>query len=256
MSAGRSVSPAARERRRIGAPLAIAAALAWLLLALGSGGIAAPEICSAALLWSAPSPEAFAFFFAFVSPWSLLAGWVVMVVAMMLPTACDPLVHVRERTLRRLRPGCLALFLCGYVGVWTLAGVILLAASVTVRMASPGPVAPLAVAGAVALAWQVSPWKQVALNQCHRRPGLAAFAPAAYWSALAFGLRLGFWCLASCWALMAAALMVPAYHVAVMAFLAACIWAERLEPARPPQWRASLPLRALRMMDRLATRLR
>lgn len=236
------------------APFALAAGSAWVALALGDTGLGAPTICSAARLWSVPSPDAFGFFFAFVSPWSLAAGWVVMVVAMMLPTACDHLVQVHERTLRRLRPGCLTLFLGGYVGAWILGGVILLAAAVTLRIASPSPAAPLVLASVVAFFWQVSPWKQFALNQCHGRPSLAAFAPAAYRSAFAYGVRHGLWCLASCWALMVAALLAPAYHVAVMACVAAYIWAERLEPARPPLWRVRLPARTLRMVAWVALR--
>lgn len=254
MSAPGPVSPAVRERRRVSTPLALAAGLAWAMLAVGGSGVATPAICSAALLWSVPSPSAFAFAFAFVSPWSLTVGWVVMVVAMMLPTVGDPLVHVRERTLARLRPVCIAVFLGGYVGVWTVAGVVLLAAAIMARLAAPIPEAPLIVASLVAVVWQVSPWRQVALNRCHRRPSLPAFAPAAYRSALHLGVTHGFWCVASCWALMATALLAPAYHVQVMAFVAGCIWAERLEPARPPRWRASLPSRALRMIARLATR--
>ena len=254
MIASRYVSPAVRERRRIAAPLALAAGLAWGVLALGDTDSAALPICSAALLWSVPSPDAFAFFFSFVSPWSLAVGWAVMIVAMMLPTTCDQLVHVRQSTLRCLRPYCLALFLGGYIGAWILAGAVLLAAAVTVRIGSPKTVGPLAAALIVALAWQASPWKQSALNRSRRHPSLAAFAPAAYWSTLAFGVRHGLWCVASCWALMAAALLVPDSQVAVMALIAAYIWAERSEPVRPPQWRMRLPTRTFRSMAWVASR--
>lgn len=249
------LTPAGRERRRVLAPLALAAGLAWALLALGAAGIAVPAICSAARLWSVPSPDAFGFALAFASPASLAAGWALMVAAMMLPTVHDPLVHLRARTLRRLRPPCLALFLAAWLGVWTLAGAAFLAAALALRLASPDA-APFLAAAAVALLWQASPWKQAALNRCHRRPALAAFGPAAYRSAFAAGLRHGLACLASCWALMAAALLAPVHPVPVMAAVAVLIWTERLDPARPPAWRLRLPGRTLRMLARVVGRRR
>lgn len=222
------------------------------MVALGGSGIPMPLICSPALSWSIASPEALAFVLTFVSLWSLAAGWLAMIVAMMLPNTVDALVHVRNRTLRRLRPACLALFLVGYVGVWMLAGAAFLGAAVTLRIASPGTVLPLAGATVVAAVWQISPWKQVALNRCHRRPSLAAFAPAACRDALAFGGSQGLWCLSSCWALMAMSLAAPASHSAVMALVAGLVWTERLEPATRPRWTVRLPGRTLRMISRIA----
>lgn len=250
----RRESPATRERRRVTTPLALAAGLGWAALALGGAGVAAPQFCSAALLWSVPSPEAFGAFLVAVPPSRLAAGWGLMIVAMMLPTLGDALVHLRARSLRRLRAPGAALFLAGYAAVWALGGAVLLALAVALRIAAPAPALPLVLALAVALVWQVSPAKQVALNRCHRRPSLAAFGAAACRDALGFGLRQGFWCLASCWALMAVALLVPGHHLAAMALVAACIWAERLEPARPPRWRIGLPVRSLRMLARIAPR--
>jgi predicted metal-binding membrane protein len=243
-----AVTEPARERLRVLAPLALAAGLAWIVLALGSGSVAIPAMCSAVLLWSVPSPDAYVSVFAFVSPLKLAVGWAVMVVAMMLITVHDPLIHLRQRSFRRVRPWCTLLFVGGYVAVWTLAGVIFVGVALTVQMALPSAQGPLILSSVVALIWQMSPWKQLALNKCHRRPILAAFAPAAYRNALSLGLQHGLWCISSCWALMLAALLAPAHHVAIMAIVALYIWAERLDSPRDTRWQMRVPLKAMRLI--------
>lgn len=250
----RTVPPAGRELGRVAAPLALLAGPAWLLLALGSGGIAVPELCSSALLWSVPSVEGLRYAFTFVPPQVLAMGWGLMVAAMMLPTLAGTLGYVRARSLGRLRGRLVALVICGYLAVWLAAGPVMLGLALALHLAAPGGGQVFIAALAVALLWQVSPWKQAALNRCHRRPAIAAFAPEAYGDALRLGLGTGLWCLQSCWALMLASLLAPGWHFAAMAVVALFIWAERLEPPRPPAWRLRAPLRAWRLASfRLAS---
>ena len=250
----RPATEPARERLRVFAPLALAAGLAWILLTLGSGSVAVPTICSGALLWSVPTPDTYLFVFALIAPPQLAVGWAVMLAAMMLPTLYDPLIHLRERSFRRVRRWSSLLFIGGYVTVWMLAGVVFLGVALTIRIAAPSAYWPLILSSVAALIWQISPWKQTALNRCHRRPSLAAFAPAAYRNALSLGLRHGLWCIASCWGLMLVALLAPAHHTAIMAMATLAIWAERLEQARAPQWQVRLPFKAMRLAARLVSK--
>lgn len=247
MSTLHPASELARERHRVFALLALTAGLAWIVLALGSGSIAIPAICSAALIWSVPSPATYAIVFMFVSPLKLAVGWAVMVVAMMLPMICDPLIHVRERSFRRLRPWSSLLFIGGYLAVWMLTGIVFLSIALTIRLALISEFWPLILSLMVALIWQISPWKQVALNKCHRRASLAAFAPAAFRNAVSLGSQLGLWCIASCWGWMLVALLAPAHHTAIMALVALGIWAERFEQPRIPRWQIRLPSKAIRL---------
>ena len=234
----------------VGLPLALLVLPAWGLLALGSGGFALPALCSSELLWSVPSPESFAFFFAYVPPLSLALGWALMVAAMMLPTLADTLGHVCARSFVRLRPWLVALVISGYGLTWLLAGAVFLSLALGLRLASGGSTWPFLTALAVAALWQVSPWKQAALNRCHRRPLVAAFAPHALGDALRLGMSNGGWCLATCWPLMMVSLLAPSHHFATMALVSLYIWAERLDPPRAPDWRLRLPLRALRLARR------
>ncbi|MER9507197.1 DUF2182 domain-containing protein [Mesorhizobium sp. LSJC264A00] len=232
--------------------LALAAGLAWIVLAVGRESVAIPAICSAAVIWSAPSADLYLSVFAVVSPLTLAAGWVVMVCAMMLPTVYDPLIHVRQQNFRHLRPWCTLLFIGGYIAVWTLAGVIFLNFALAVQMALHGASWLLILSLVVASIWQISPWKQMALNKCHHRPSMAAFAPTAYHNAFSLGVQHCLWCIANCWALMLMTLFAPAYHVAIMAIVAFCIWAERIEAPRAPGWQIRVPTKALRLIALIA----
>ena len=246
----------ARERLRVAAPLALTAGLAWVLLALASGSLAVPVLCSSALLWSVPTPATYGSFFAYVSPLDLVLSWAVMVCAMMLPTLADTIGHVRARSFPHTRLQLEALVIGGYFSVWMLSGALFLTLALTLRLAAPAGSGLFALSGALALLWQISPWKQRVLNRCHRRPILAAFAPAAHRDAFRLGVTNGASCLASCWALMLAALLAPTQHFAVMALVAVFIWAERIDPPRPPTWQIRAPLRAIRLASLLLTRLR
>lgn len=239
---------AAREQLRVVLPLFLAAGPSWGLLILASGTLAVPALCTSELIWSVPTPESYLYFFAFVPIGDLAVSWALMVAAMMLPTLCDALGHIRMRSIQRLRPRVEILVIAGYVAVWMFAGVVLLGVALTLMLAQPNSPGPFFLAIALAFLWQVSSWKQNALNRCHRRPVVAAFGPAAYRDALMLGFAQGFWCLASCWALMLMGLLAPSHHFAVMVLVALFIWAERLEPPRPPFWQLRTPRRAGRLL--------
>ncbi|MBY5456873.1 DUF2182 domain-containing protein [Rhizobium leguminosarum] len=252
MSVLRCTSLVLREWRRRFAPLALAAGVAWVLLALGSDSMSMPAICSAALVWSAPSADTYAFFFSYVSPLQLAISWAFMVIAMMLPALSGPLRHVRERSFWRVRSWAELLFAASYFGVWMLAGIPLLGVAITLRLALSSSALPLAACLIIAFIWQISPWKQVALNRCHRRPSLAAFPPAAYGNVLAWGMTYSVWCISSCWGLMLLPLLAPSHHLPFMAIVALYIWTERLEPACAPRWQFRVPSRTIRLIARIA----
>ncbi|MEM8971041.1 MAG: DUF2182 domain-containing protein [Pseudomonadota bacterium] len=243
-------SIAARQRMLILAVLVPASLLAWVVMALGSTGGARSDvllICSADFIWSVPSWDKLAFVLAFASPLMIAFGWAAMIVAMMLPTVIDQLAHISQRSFKRTGSWCLMLFVGGYCAIWMVAGLILIAAALIIRLSMSDAMAPACLAAMVGLTWQLSPWKQAALNQCHRRSSLAAFPPDVYRDAIVAGIQHGFWCCVSCWALMLLALLLP-WHGTLTTFIVAIfIWAERLEPAREPAWRLRSPKRACRM---------
>jgi predicted metal-binding membrane protein len=170
--------------------------------------------------------------------------WVVMMAAMMFP-AVAPTVLTYDRLReghRAARQGATAdataLFVAGYLGVWTAAGLAAYALFEAVRAIDPAFLAwdeagrylngGVIVAAAV---YQVTPVKRACLAEC-RSP--ATFL-AERWSdgrsgALELGIRHGAWCLGCCWALMAALFAVGVMSLGWMALIAAFIVAERLLP--------------------------
>jgi hypothetical protein len=169
------------------------AGLGWASILIAGAGFAVPSFCSGSTVWQLPGSDAFSFAFLFRSPGQLALAWGLMLAAMMVPMLVAPLSHVRSRVLPRHRGLAMAAFLAGYAGLWMLAGAVLVSFALTIRLGFGaqlhGALALCAMAGA--LVWQASPVKQYALNQCHRLPAVAGFAPQAYGGAFAYGLRHG-----------------------------------------------------------------
>jgi predicted metal-binding membrane protein len=208
---------------------------AWIALLLGANPVDA-LFCAPADRHGAPWP-----LLAFASPASLVAGWSLMVLAMMPPLIARPLLHVRAQSLARRRLRAMLLFGAGYGSVWLAAGVVLL------------PLAwllPISVVALLALIWQVSPIKQACLNRCHRLPALSAFGLAADLDALGFGVGHALWCVGTCGPLMLLAESVQAGTGLIVAMPIAALFmlAERFERPGPFVWRLRLPLRLPKML--------
>jgi len=170
--------------------------------------------------------------------------WVVMMAAMMLPSVAPTvLMYDRLREGHRARgkgaaADATALFLAGYLCVWTAAGLAAYGLVELVRAIDPAFLAwddsGRYVTGGVIVAaaiYQLTPLKQACLVKC-RSPMMFL---AERWrdgrgGALDLGLRHGAWCLGCCWALMAALFAVGLMSVGWMALIAAFIAGEKLLP--------------------------
>ena len=95
------------------APMTGAPVLAWMVLLMSSYDIIVPAICTGDLIQLVPSSARVATFFAYVPLQALLAGWLIMIVAMMLPTVLPQMLHIRRRSFRRTAPFMLVAFVLG-----------------------------------------------------------------------------------------------------------------------------------------------
>jgi len=202
MFAYNRVANPARDRSILLAVLGSAAIIAWLALlaweASPYGRYLHHEGGGAAL-----PVEAFLF----------ALGWLLMIVAMMLPTSI-PLVATFAMLVRSRpeRPTLVALVVAGYVLVWTGFG---LAAWLLDRGVHAGvdavpwlaahPQVIVASTLLVAGLWQFSPLKYRCLDECRSPLGFAV----GHWrgerprrEALALGLAHGAFCIGCCWSLM------------------------------------------------------
>jgi predicted metal-binding membrane protein len=211
--------------------------IAWALLAFGGSASFLPAFCTAQTWSTVPLAVSLDLALLFNSPGQLATGWVLMVVAMMLPLAIAPLWHVRERSFARRRGRSTVLFVAGFIAIWMAAGIILQTTALLARWAVPMPLACLGLAMAVALLWQISPAKQWCLNRCHQRPQLEAFGFAADFDAFRFGVRNGAACAGACWALMLSMLLIGQGQLPAMIAVTLFSLAESLEDPAPLAWR-------------------
>jgi predicted metal-binding membrane protein len=174
-----------------------------------------------------------------------LGLWVVMMAAMMLPSVA-PVGVLWTRLIsgasagpaRALRMG---LFLGGYLLAWAVAGVVAFAALAGAgRLLTASPVAAKWLGVAIFITagvYQFTPWKDWCLRRC-RSPIGALMYYLGYKGRsrdLRVGLHHGATCAGCCWGLMIVLVAVGVMNLAVMAGLAAVIFAEKL-------WRYGKPL--------------
>jgi predicted metal-binding membrane protein len=174
---------------------------------------------------------------------AFLGMWLVMMVAMMLPSLVPMLWRYRkavggtaEMPVGRLT----ALVGVGYFLVWTVFGLVafpLGVALAAVAMADPSlaQAVPIAVGVVIAVAGalQFTAWKAHHLACCRQTPELCRLLPADAGAAWRYGLGLGFHCSCCCIGLTAVLLVVGVMDLRAMAVAAAVITVERLAPAGP-----------------------
>jgi predicted metal-binding membrane protein len=172
---------------------------------------------------------------------SFLGMWVVMMVAMMLPSLVPILRRYREAIGRtgETRLGRLTVLVgVGYFFVWTVFGMAafpLGVALATMEMQQPAlaRAVPIAVGVVILIAGslQFTAWKARHLACCREEPGRGGALQADAGTAWRHGLRLGIQCSRCCAGLMAVLLVIGVMNLRVMAVVTAAITVERLVPA-------------------------
>jgi predicted metal-binding membrane protein len=173
-----------------------------------------------------------------------LTTWVVMMSAMMFPSAAPMVVvydrlRVRRRELGKSAPAAgTPLFVAGYLISWAGFGLLGWAVYQGARDLSVDALAwdrggRYLAGGVILLAaiYELTPLKHACLRKC-RSPLAFLFGG---WrdggiGALRLGVEHGAWCVGCCWALMAGLFALGVMSIAWMAFVAALIAAEKLLP--------------------------
>jgi predicted metal-binding membrane protein len=172
---------------------------------------------------------------------SFLGMWVVMMVAMMMPSLLPMLRRYRAAVGDGggARLGWLTVLVgAGYFFVWTLFGVVafplgVALAALEMRLPALARAVPFAVAAVVLLAGllQLTAWKARQLACCREAPGCGGALSADAGTAWRHGLRLGVRCSRCCAGLMAVLLCIGVMDLRAMVIVAAAITVERLVPA-------------------------
>jgi predicted metal-binding membrane protein len=168
-----------------------------------------------------------------------LGVWLVMMAAMMLPSAA-PTIALFTRLTARSHPLAPGLFVAGYLLTWMAAGFIAylvgVLASATLGDALRWDHAGRAIAAAtlgLAAAYEVTPLKDVCLRACRSPLGalLGSWRDGPV-GAVKMGVRNGAWCVGCCWALMASLFALGLMSLSWMALVAGLIAIEKTLPWR------------------------
>ena len=173
---------------------------------------------------------------------SFLAMWVVMMIAMMMPSLVAMLQRYRQSvgvTGEMHLGGLTALVAIGYFFVWTVFGMAafplgVALAAIEMRLPALSRAVPVAIGMVVVLAgaFQFTSWKARHLACCRAGPGRVRKLLHHTRTAWRHGVRLGLHCISCCFGLTATLLVLGVMDLRVMAVITAAITAERLAGAR------------------------
>ncbi|MGH7391182.1 MAG: DUF2182 domain-containing protein [Candidatus Rokuibacteriota bacterium] len=228
-----------RDRVVVGAALAALIVAAWLYLlylASAMSDVAMPDMPGMAM--AMPAMHAWSW----VEIGALAVMWTVMMVAMMTPAA-TPMILVFAAIYRRRavegRPAVpTAIFLLGYLVMWTIFSVVAALAQAGLHAAallSPAMAAtsPLLAGGLLVAAgvFQWTPLKRACLAGC-RSP--LAFLMTGWREgrrgAFVMGLHHGLYCLGCCWALMALLFVAGVMNLLWVAAISVAVLIEKVVP--------------------------
>jgi predicted metal-binding membrane protein len=146
------------------------------------------------------------------SPGEDVVAWMLMVIAMMVPTTTSNLRDIAGRSYRVRRLRAVIGYLTGYLAWWTMLGVTVVGLH-TFWPACNARIATLLCAfGAV---WALIPARQRWFRSCHRRIPLCPLGWRADRDAFRQGAAHGAPCVAACWPLMVAC-AVTGHNVVMM----------------------------------------
>jgi predicted metal-binding membrane protein len=220
--------PADRATLFVGAALTAVMAAAWVAF-LTQANISASSMAMDTM--SSAGPD-------LAGATGFVGAWVVMMAAMMLPSAA-PLVLLYRVAGADSRAVNVAPLVAGYLLAWAMFGVLVYAAQQTLGVVihnSPalGNARPYAVAGILAIAgvYQFTSLKKACLRKCRspldflmqRWRGRGAF------DALRLGAEHGTYCVGCCWGLMAVLVMAGGMSLAWVVLIALIVFVERLMP--------------------------
>lgn len=219
--------------------------LVWIVLLFNPGHIMTVEHCHVSD--AGPSKASLQMLLSMNPISSLLLGWGLMVVAMMLPKLLTPIAHIYKRSLKRRRFWSALLFVLGYILVWMVVGVFMNAMTLGAHLLLPNSFIPALLLGIIAILWQFSPIKQRFLNRGHDHWPLSAFGWAASRDAFLFGLMHGVWCVGAGWAIMLFPMLLPAGHNLAMVIVTIVMISEHLEHPQRPRWKINLRLKLIKL---------
>jgi predicted metal-binding membrane protein len=171
-----------------------------------------------------------------------IVTWTVMMAAMMVPSLVPSARTFAGRARATgSRGGATALYIVGYLLVWSAIGAVAYLVVQTLQGSLPTGTTEAPRIGAMLLivagVYQLTPFKQACLRHCRStQAGVArrtATRTQGHLSAVRAGLGQGLYCLGSSWTLMLVLLLVGMMNLAWMGVIAGIIVVEKAAPGGP-----------------------
>lgn len=158
-------------------------------------------------------------------------GWCLMVTAMMFPLLGEAVANTAFATPCYRRQRAIAIFLVGYLALWLMMGAAVRAAVIGLNLLLPVKDNTLAhvlpvIGFGVAAMWVWLPARRRAQLNCGRTIPLRLSGWRAESDCLRYGVIMGWACVRTCWAPMAA-LMLASHGLGMMALVAGLLAYER-----------------------------
>jgi predicted metal-binding membrane protein len=173
---------------------------------------------------------------------SFAAMWVVMMAAMMLPSALPVVLEFARTAERRRRwPVATAVLAVTYLGVWLLFGVVCYAIYTALGMPWPSQAVVVGLALVLAGVYSVSPLKRASQARCHELCALHGPLPFNLMtSAAVAGVRYGVSCLGCSAALMVAMVLLGMSSLGWAVILGIVVLVYKLAPPLPMRYELAL----------------
>jgi len=166
---------------------------------------------------------------------SLMIGWYLMVLAMMLPKLIVPIRHIHSRSLKRNRISSIFLFVLGYSIIWFVVGYILNLIMIFFYSNSH-QFYLLVIIGLISLIYQFSPLKQYFLNLGHNHRSIKPMGLGSFKDVFNFGVEHGIYCVGAGWAIMWFPMLLPIGHNIAMIIVMLIMISEHMEHPKKPEW--------------------
>jgi len=218
--------PADRATALVGVSLAAVTVAAWVAFLAQA---ASPSSMAVDTMSAGPD---------LVGATGFIVAWVVMMAAMMLPSAA-PLVLLYRAAGSDGRAANTVPLVAGYLLAWAVFGAFVYATqqalSVAIHSSSAlSDARPYAVAGTLAIAgiYQFTPLKQACLRQCRSPLGflMHRWRRTGALNALRLGAEHGVYCVGCCWGLMAVLVVAGAMSLIWVVLIALIVFVEKLMP--------------------------
>lgn len=207
--------------------LASASAIAWAVTAWQAGRTMGVQMSIAQAQTSMPME---------ITAFGFMATWLAMTSAMMLPTIA-PIVLAHQSVVRQRGEGwpVTAVFVSGYLLIWTLIGLVPLATFIGLQMVPVGSHSShwlgMLAGGILVVAglYQFTPLKSTCLRACRSPLGFILshdFSRGAI-GAIRAGMSHGAYCLGCCWALMSVLVVVGTMNIGWMVTLSFVFFLEK-----------------------------